>query len=216
MIQVFLIHYFAGHGLRDYIWIFNTAVPTFLLISAFLYGLRRNDEMPLERNFILKRFKTLAVVYYPFIISVFLYYAITDTANIGKYSVSLVGELLFLCNFVEFLPLCGHLWFMQSLMFCYVTLWIITNIRSNFISKLFINPQTSILLFAIVVVCGFAYRGGDLVYAFFYLWIYFNAKKINVAKINVMWVIICLFIGYCIFSLHYENIIKGGGVSISI
>jgi fucose 4-O-acetylase-like acetyltransferase len=119
------------------------AVPTFLLVSAFLYGLRRNDEMPLQKNFILKRFKTLAVVYYPFIISVFLYYAITDTDNIGKYGISLAGELLFLCNFVEPLPLCGHLWFMQTLILCYLTLYA-TKINYKFISKLFINPQMDI------------------------------------------------------------------------
>jgi hypothetical protein len=84
MIQIFLIHYFAGHGLRDYIWIFIVAVPCFLLVSAFLYGLRRNDEIPLGKDFLFNRFKMLAIVYYPFIISVFLYYAIIDPTKYWK------------------------------------------------------------------------------------------------------------------------------------
>jgi hypothetical protein len=45
---------------------------------------------------------------------------------------------------------------------------------------------------------------------FFYLWIYFNAKKINNARIKIIWLIIGLFIGYCILSLHYEDMFKIG------
>jgi hypothetical protein len=173
--------------------------------------LKRNDEVSLGKRFILKRFISLAVVYYPFIISVFSYYAITDTANIGKYGMSLVGELLFLPNFVEPLPFCGHLWFMQSLMLCYIAVWLVSRCRwSGLISRLFINPKTSILLFAIVVICGFVYRGTDCVYVFFYLWTYFNAKKINDASINIIYLIICLLIGYGILSSHYEYLFKIG------
>jgi hypothetical protein len=85
--------------------------------------------------------------------------------SIGKYGISFVGELLFLPDFVKPLPLCGHLWFMQSLM-----LWLVRKLNKLIkISKLFINPKISTLLFVIVIMCGFVYRGVELIYVFSYL-----------------------------------------------
>lgn len=67
-LQVFFLHYFAGHGLREWMWIFNVAVPTFLLISAYLYGQR--DNASFGWSFLKRRFHALSVIYYPFIFAV--------------------------------------------------------------------------------------------------------------------------------------------------
>lgn len=49
-------------------WIFNVAVPTFLLISAYLYGQR--DNASFGWSFLKRRFHALSIIYYPFIFAV--------------------------------------------------------------------------------------------------------------------------------------------------
>lgn len=92
LLQIFFWHYFAGIGLRDYIWVFYIAVPVFLLVSAYLYGLKHNENTVLGVDFLITRFKSMALVYYPFVLSVFFYYAVSDTENIGSYAKSLGGN----------------------------------------------------------------------------------------------------------------------------
>ncbi len=210
LIQVFLILYFAGIGLRNYTWIFNVAVPAFLLVSAFLYGLKRTDETVFGWDFLLKRFKAIAVIYYPFIISVFVYYAITDSANLSKYFISLIGEMLFLTNYVDPLPYCGHLWFMQVLVMCYVALFVAS--RSRFISRFFKSYSLSVLLFVFVVLAGFIYRGASLVYLFFYLLVYFNAQKIAnySTKYSILYLVLILLSGYFLMTYKYIELFKIG------
>jgi hypothetical protein len=210
LLQIFLLHYFAGIGLRDTIWIFSIAVPVFLLVSAYLYGLKHDEDTVLGMGFLIKRFKALAVVYYPFVLSVFIYYAITEAANIGSFVKSLAGELLFLPDFVTPLPFCGHLWFMQTLMVCYISLVICS--RMKFLKKWFCSNIISLILLIVVILCGYIYRGIDLVYLFFYLWIYYNAKRISQlsSKAVVYFSVAILLVGYLLLSQHYEEAFRMG------
>jgi hypothetical protein len=210
LLQIFFLHYFAGIGLRNQMWIFSIAVPVFLLVSAYLYGLKHDEDTILGKGFLLKRFKALAVVYYPFVLSVFIYYALTDASNIGSYVKSLAGDLIFLTNFVKPLPGCGHLWFMQTLMVCYISLVVCS--RLKFLDKWFRSYIFSLLLLIIVIICGFIYRGGDLVYLFFYMWTYYNAKRISQlsSKSFVYYSVTLLVAGYFLLSLHYEEAFRMG------
>jgi hypothetical protein len=193
----------------QYNWIFSIAVPAFLLVSALLYGLK-DDDKPKGTDFLLKRFKSVAIVYYPFIISVFLFYAIWDSANLLQYLKSLIGDLLFLCDFVKPLPGCGHLWFMQTLAMCYIALAVASQI--SFVRRWFQSVRISLVLLAVLIALGFIYRGAYLVYIFFYLWTYFNAFKIQIfiSKRRVLLLIMLLLIGYLLLSTHYSALFHVG------
>lgn len=210
VLQVFFLHYFARIGLKNYIWIFQIAVPVFLLVSAYLYGQKIRENEKLTFTFLLKRYKVLSVVYYPFIVGVFIFYSITDFENFYSYLKSAFFELLYLTNFSTPLPNCGHLWFMQLLIFSYIALFIATNIP--FVRKIFINDVLSSIMLLIIILCGFIYRGGELIYIFFYLWTFFNAKRISEwnKKDNLIYLFLILILGYIMLSLQYRNLFKMG------
>jgi len=210
LLQIFFLHYFGKIGLIDYVWLFSVSVPVFLLVSAYLYGLKHEVGTVLGASFLTKRFTILALVYYPFILSVFTYYAITDAANIAVYFKSLCGELLFLTNFVKPLPGCGHLWFLQTLMVCYISLMICG--RLKFIEKWLKSDNISLMMLILVILCGFIYRGVDLVYLFFYLWTYFNSKRLSQLSIKSVgyFITAILLLGYFLLSLHYEDVFRMG------
>lgn len=194
--------------MRDFMWIFKIAVPTFLLISAYLYGLKHEKGTVLGKDFIVNRIKSLSIVYYPFVITVFAFYAITDFENIQSYVIALTGSLLYLTNFFKPLPGCGHLWFLQTLMMCYLSLVLCS--RFEFVGKCFRNNIIAFLLFIIVVLSGFIYRGADLVFLYFYLFVYYNAKRINKLS-SYLLQLICIFlllIGYTLLALHYEDMFR--------
>jgi hypothetical protein len=210
LMQIFLLHYFVTIGLRNEMWIFSIAVPVFLMVSAYLYGFKHDEVTILDKGFLIKRFKALSIVYYPFVLSVFIYYVVTDAVNTGSYAKSLIMEMLFLTNLGKPLPGCGHLWFMQTLMMCYISLFVCS--RMKFLEKWFRSDLISLLLLIVVILCGFIYRGADLVYLFFYLWIYYNAKRINQlsSKALVYYSCAILLLGYFLLSLHYEDVYKMG------
>ncbi len=210
MVQIFLIHYFAGIGLREQMWLFSTAVPVFLLMSAYLYGLKNEDDIILGHLFLFKRIKTLSLKYYPFVLSVFIYYAITDVAHIVEYAKSVGGELVYLTKFVKPLPGCGHLWFMETLLFCYISM--VISSRVKFVGKWFRSGILSILLLIFLICMGFLYRGADFVYIYFYLWTYYNARKINQLSSRLIIYIssVILVIGYFLLSLNYHETFRMG------
>lgn len=208
LIQVFLLHYFMRIGLRNEIWIFQVAVPAFLLVSSFLYGLKRNNRDEFQLDFLAKRFKTIASSYYPFIIVIFTYYAISDFLNIKIYTISLIGELLFLCNIVNPLPHCGHLWFFQSLVSCYIVLFFTTKIKM--VESWFTTKTKILTMLIIIFFMGFIYRGAIMIYLFFYLFTFYNAKKIATANYNILVLLVLLILGYVLLFFKYEELFKIG------
>ena len=207
-IQVYGIHYFCGHGLRVHIWLFTLAVPTFLLMSAYLYGIRYNKETRLGTGFLWKRFVSISCMTYPLLAIVFVCSVIKQSENITQYAISLLAELTYLHDFIgPHLPEMGHLWYLQSLLLCYIALTICTRVR--FIRRLFTTPWTIIMLFAVVLGFGLIYRGSILPYIYFYLLVFYNAKLIKKLysnrKVTIVVSILLLLIHFAVVSTNYLN-----------
>ncbi len=209
-LQVYAIHYFAGHGLRDYIWIFSLAVPAFLLMSAYLYGLRRNPDTKYGFGFLKKRLFAITSVTYPLLLAVFLYWSLLDPSKIHQLSLSLIGEMTFLHEIIApHLPGMGHLWFLQTLLVCYIVMAVTTHVP--LFEKFFTSIKTVIFMFGLVIACGWIYRGIILPYVFFYLLVYYNAKKIQTWTSLGSWILIILIcLHFILASLNYPSMFHQG------
>ncbi|MDO6739094.1 acyltransferase family protein [Wenyingzhuangia sp. 2_MG-2023] len=205
LLQVFLLHYFAGLGMRNFLWVFSIAVPTFLLMSAYLYGLREQNTVSLGWSFLKKRWWALSNTYYLFLTFVFLFYLVSDYVQIKTYIVSFLAGLAYITNFGYYLPGCGHLWFMQVLMLCYIVLAFFG--KNSIVKAWFSSSIKTSFLFLGLLILGFVYRGNILVYLFFYMWLYFNANKLKllIESMNTYLIVFLLIIGYCLLYTEYAT-----------
>ena len=104
-LQVFFLHYFARIHLREYMWIFFGAVPCFLLISAYLCGLKYGSS-GMDKSFLIKRYKSLSSYYYPFVLGAFVFFSILNPDQIVHYLPSAVLNLCYITTLTEPLPQC--------------------------------------------------------------------------------------------------------------
>ena len=197
--------------MRSEAWIFNLAVPTFLLLSAYLYGLRRKDGEVLRVDFLKKRFISLSSTLYPFVLIVFIVFTFLNSENVGQYTISLIVNLLYSCNIYEPLPHCGHLWFMQSLAMCYLAMYLCS--KNRLCEKMRMNTWGGVIVILIIsLVCGYVYRGNYLPYILSYVLVYYNAKAIRAfMQQRSFWFCISLLImHYLISATHYNEIFHYG------
>lgn len=99
-------------------------VQIFFLLSAYLLGIKYGS-MPIEISFLVKRWRRLSVVYYPFLIMaicLMLYLGCDVTWKNVLTHFTYTNYLLqdVMCG-VAF----GHLWYISMMMFCYVSLFVI-------------------------------------------------------------------------------------------
>lgn len=207
-IQVFLIHYFAYLGLRNYMWIFSAAVPCFILMSAYLCGLKY-DTNKIGKSFLIKRYKSLSCYYYPFIIGVFIFYSLIYPDQILNYLPTAILNLFYITTLSTPLPNCGHLWFMQTIAICYITIYLLNR---DYFRRLFTNRISILIVFCVCCLIGFLYRGAITWYMFFYLLLFFNAKRIQAfitppKNFNTHYIILItsIIICYWLLSFDYTN-----------
>ena len=92
-------------------WWFNVGVQIFLIISGYLYGQKETIDI---KNFYIKRFERILIPYYCLVIPVLIMYF------------SFAGDKVTLANAVKVVLLNGtiegggHLWFVPTILFCYV------------------------------------------------------------------------------------------------
>ena len=204
--EVFILHWFARLELRDYMWIWSGAVPCFLLMSAFIYGLRPAENQNWGMAFICKRWKSIAVTYYPFVIAVFAWYAISSPREMGPNMLSMTSELLFVTGVTQPLPGWGQLWFMQTLALCYLMLAVVG--RSAKFSALLRQPKVVVLLVILTFIMGGVKRDGTFVYLLFYWLAFVYAHEIlRFGKTVNAWVqFSAIIVLYAVFLLHYEDV----------
>ncbi len=125
-------------------------------------------------------------------------------------SKSFLVECCYLVDFVTPLPTTGHIWFMQTLAMCYIAMFAASH--NKIVGKWFTSPIKLLLMFIIIIICGFIYRGAYMVYIFFYLLVYYNANRIKnmMEKINIIVLITLLFIGYLLLSTKYYELFHYG------
>lgn len=208
MLQVFFLHYCAGHDLNCYVWLFRGAVPTFILISAYLYGIKNEMQNRIFGfGFLKRRVIKLSVPYYIFLFCVFVFWCASNPGHIAHYIESLIFELLYLTDFgnvVEPLPNCGHLYFLQLIMMCYLLLFILN--QANILKRgliIFQNEWIVTLLFIILVASGLVFKKLYLIVILFYLLVYYNANRIRKVsnKINTGVLFLLLVTSYIVYFL---------------
>ena len=158
-LQVFILHYCTPRfGTETTAW-FCGAVPTFLLMSAYLYGVR-SPQPKFGTAFLRKRWVSLSVTYYPFILCVFLAFLLLGNESVGVLLKGLVTDALYLGGLpmATNLPESGHLWFMTTLMMCYIVLFAVGN--NARLRHWFRSVRGVTITFVVVVLVGFVYRGG--------------------------------------------------------
>lgn len=90
---------------------FNVGVQMFLFISGFLYG--KKDRIDIV-EFYKKSFSKLLIDYYVFICAMLLLIHKLPLMSIDK------NGVLSLLTFYETIPGLGHLWFVPTILFCYL------------------------------------------------------------------------------------------------
>lgn len=209
-IQVFFIHYFAYIGWREYIWIYNLAVPTFLLMSAYLYGLKEPDQGFFVKSFLFRRYVTLASSVYPYLIIALVVNKIEG--NIDKFDLvwSFVRGFLFLFAHFKNMPFTGHLWFISLLAICYISLAIFY--RYDSVKDIFKSSRFVFFLFFITLMLGGVYRGNEIPYVFGYLFVFYNAKSIQKLsrKIKIYQYVLLLSCHFLLSSTEYTIVFHSG------
>lgn len=204
-IMIFFLHYLKRLDLEDYNWYLQPAVPAFLLVSAYLYGVGR-DSRKFGLSFLKKRWISLSQIFYPFLVAVALIdivFGNYDPVDILK---RLASGVFYLTNFGYYLPGCGHVWFLERIVECYVLLVVVSKFP-NFINKLSENLMANVCLIFAVLCLGFFYRGLGPVHYLFYLLTFVHAKKIEqlVKKIITIPLFLIVLLGYCGIYVNYKG-----------
>lgn len=178
MVMIFLCHALQLEKIYFLSEIFISGVPLFLFVSGYLAGRRKIDNVG---KWYLGKAKRVLIPALVFIVVVYSTYEIT-----GIESVSSFQWIFSLCNlqglnytywkFNSFwaLPGCGHLWFVTSLMFCYLLTPLLQKCK-----KISLKGWQSALLIVAVLACqlGLMYAGLQLSYIVTFFFGYFLAGK---------------------------------------
>lgn len=110
MCSIVLCHLLQFYG-NALAWWFNVGVQIFLIISGFLYG--RKEEIKAV-SFIAKEFKKILLNYYVYLIVLLPFYVLVfhNPFSIKAFLKLLLG--------VGDVPGLGHLWFVSTILFCYL------------------------------------------------------------------------------------------------
>ena len=110
MLMIITCHIMQWLG-SELAWWFNVGVQIFLCISGFLYGQKRTGNI---KNFILRRFRKILIPYYIVIVPVIIIYFIFAGKDI---SFTKAIKVLIMCSTLRG---GGHLWFVPTILLCYV------------------------------------------------------------------------------------------------
>lgn len=155
----------------------------FLCLSAFLFGMnfKKRDYNKFHNTFIINRLKKLSAKYYPFLFIMFIFLTIINQ------SYNLIDVILHVLYLAWFDKLTGfeHLWFLTIIVFCYISIYIYSNLwHISIIRKIFtIRPINLIflclILNALSIQMNFLNLPGQFIlYIGLYLFIFTNADVI--------------------------------------
>lgn len=121
----------------------NAAVNTFLLISAYLFS---KKDILKPTQWLGKRLKRILIPFYIYLIVFFLYKVI-----VGQFEISVF--LIYLFNLQGVLGKTegiGHLWFITTIMFCYLITPLLDKYKDRFINNT--KTQRTLIILALVVI----------------------------------------------------------------
>jgi len=185
---------------RHNVWIFKDAVPAFIFMSAYLYGIRGFNDGGIK--FLKKRWVAISSTYYPYLIFVVITFYILGNPLSDLLISSGLG--FFYLPVVRPLPYSYHLWFIQSMALCYLFISIVGRNSKN--AEIIRRWHITVLLIIIMFLIGFIYRGQDVVYITLYILVYCHANHIYIlSKKHAILLIVLLTIFYWCLSLNYES-----------
>lgn len=174
MFMILLCHIFQEAGIYFLGEIFIIGVHLFLFVSGYLSGLKKISN-PI--NWLKRKAIRILIPYYLFIIILFCIYEITAVED-----VSLFQWVFCLLNLQGFNYTCwgfeaygavggvGHLWFLTTIMLCYLITPFLDKFKEVLFSKkrIFVFVITSFVLVLILMYCGL-----QLSYVMIYIFGYF-------------------------------------------
>ena len=195
--------FFLGAFLR------NTFNVLFLILSAFLLGekYQADNFKPINSKSLAKRIQKLAYSYYPFIFIMFTFLYVTRHDIHIK---DIVMHITFLPWFNK-LEGFGHLWFITLIVFCYISIYIITNMPSHIVN-LCRNSKGVVSLLTIAIISQIIIESINcpnylLIYIIAYILVFTNSNRIlcYLNKISKATSIIPIVIIIPIIFLYYNN-----------
>ncbi len=125
---------------------FNVGVPIFFMISGYLYYGR---DMP--KNifaWFLKRIMKLVLPLEILILILFVFYTI---ASVNVPTSTWISNIIPICGITQdYLPGCGHLWFISHILICYTLVPLLIKIKS----KKEIKPSVLLVIYLIVAIAS--------------------------------------------------------------
>ncbi|MBR0410775.1 MAG: acyltransferase [Eubacterium sp.] len=180
---------------------FNIGVQMFLFISGYLYGKRKKiDILPFYK----KSFPKILVDYYVFIVVMLIVICFSPLLDIG------VSGAFKLLTFSGTVPGLDHLWFIATIMFCYLLTPIFSEIinaideRSN--CRFWIESIVLLLIVQVAIMVFFRSFSAAWINCFVIGMIYCKIEQreiVNRRLFNVIVIVLCLLIVPIQFRIDY-------------
>lgn len=126
-------------------------VQIFFLLSAYLLGMKYGSA-PIEFSFLVKRWKRLSVVYYPFLIIVICLILLLGRNVTFKNVLTHITYTNYFLQDVICGVSFGHLWYMSMMMFCYVSLLFLRK-KTDFLFQGWWLLVLSVVTFGMCILC---------------------------------------------------------------
>lgn len=152
----------------------------FLTMSAFLLGMKweTGNYKPYKPKFLTKRIVKLAYSYYPFLLAMFMFLVYAGY----KVSIKNIAMHLTFLPWFDKLPGFGHLWFITMIVFCYIAIYLFTNMPKAFVK---ICKQGGVIFLALILAGTSQIIFGKLnlpnyvfIYLIAYILVFINANRI--------------------------------------
>lgn len=177
MVMILLCHYLQNEKIYFLSEIFISGVPLFLFVAGYLSGKSRFTTVS---DWFSKKVKRILVPFWIFVIVVYGLYEILKLSDISGFQwvfslLNLQGLNYSFWKFEYFGAVagCGHLWYLTTLMFCYL---LVPLMRKVNIAKLSTIRKTAIVICLVLFQVGAMYIGFQLSYIIVFFIGFFVAR----------------------------------------
>ena len=145
MLSIVACH-FCQYYENELAWWLNVGVQIFFILSGYLYG---NKDIPESIGWLKRQFLKILIPYYLFLFPTILLYIIESPESLTISS--LIGSLFT----VRTIKGIGHLWFVSSILFCYIVTPYLVALRDYVLHKSYVKQViTLIILLGIIAIVG--------------------------------------------------------------
>ena len=185
---------------------FNVGVYIFLFISGLLYGRKKIDN---NKKWIIKRFKTIMIPIYIFIIVLSIILLFQNNFNFKYILIYLFDAQYFFGGTVG----SGHLWFVTIIMICYLITLLLNKYKKLFSKKIFLF----ILVASAIIISIYSVKYSLLLwYIILYIIGYnFNEKK-NYSIIFSIILFVISFLGRLISQKYFDGTFIYDGIFVPL